>query len=87
MAKPANNIAINAISTTLSYMQTFTVNTQSLSNSTPISMWLWDAENKKETIPPPSETLPHEKPQFINFVRADTEAYRRENDKRAVKKP
>ena len=50
------------------------------------SMWLWDAENKKETTPPPSETLPHENPQFVSFVRADTDAYRRENDKRAVKK-
>ena len=51
-----------------------------------VSMWLWDAENKKEIIPPPSETLVHEAPQFVSFVKADTDAYRRLNDNRAVKK-
>jgi len=50
------------------------------------SMWLWDAENKKEDIPPPSESLKHESPQFISFIKADTDAYRRQNDNRAVKK-
>ena len=50
------------------------------------SMWLWDAENKNEVIPPPSETLDHESPQFINLVKADTDAYRRLFDNRAVKK-
>jgi predicted RNase H-like HicB family nuclease len=50
------------------------------------SMWLWDAENKKEQVPPPSETLPLEPPQFLSFVKADTDAFRRENDNRAVKK-
>jgi predicted RNase H-like HicB family nuclease len=51
-----------------------------------ISMWLWDAENNNEEIPPPSETLQHESPQFVSFVRADTEEYRRMHDSRAVKK-
>jgi len=50
------------------------------------SMWLWDAENKKEDIPTPSESLEHESPQFVNFIKADTDAYRRQNDNRAVKK-
>jgi len=50
------------------------------------SMWLWDAENKKETIPQPSETLDHKLPQFVNFVKADTETFRRQMDSRAVKK-
>ena len=51
------------------------------------SMWLWDAENKKEIIPPPSASLEYNPPQFINFVKADTDTYRRQNDNRAVKKP
>jgi len=51
-----------------------------------VSMWLWDAENKKEAIPQPSGTLAHESPQFVSFVKADTDAYRRQNDNRAVKK-
>ncbi|MCL2812420.1 MAG: type II toxin-antitoxin system HicB family antitoxin [Clostridia bacterium] len=50
------------------------------------SMWLWDAENKKETIPPPSDTLPHEAPQFVNFIKADTDAWRQAHDTKAVKK-
>jgi len=50
------------------------------------SMWLWDAENKKETIPEPSKSLDHESPQFVNFVKADTETFRRQMDSRAVKK-
>ena len=50
------------------------------------SMWLWDAENKKELIPPPSKTLTHEPPQILSLVKADTDAFRREHDNRAVKK-
>ena len=50
------------------------------------SMWLWDAENKKETIPPPSTELPHEKNQFVSFIVADTDAYRKQADNRSVKK-
>lgn len=51
-----------------------------------VSMWLWDAENKQEDIPavtpPPSVVAP----QFVSYVYADTDAYRRKNDNRAVKK-
>ena len=50
------------------------------------SMWLWDAENKQEAIPSPSKTLPHEPPQFVNFIRANTDAWRRAHDTKAVKK-
>ena len=50
------------------------------------SMWLWDAEGKQETIPPPSLKLEHKTPQFVNYVKADTDAYRKEHDNRAVKK-
>ncbi|MCL2356624.1 MAG: type II toxin-antitoxin system HicB family antitoxin [Defluviitaleaceae bacterium] len=50
------------------------------------AMWLWDAENNKEPIPEASATLPHEQPQFVSMVVADTDAYRRQMDKRAVKK-
>jgi len=51
-----------------------------------LSMWLWDAENKKELIPMASTTLRHEAPQFVSMVVADTDAYRRQIDNRAVKK-
>ncbi|GHU56891.1 HicB family protein [Clostridia bacterium] len=50
------------------------------------SMWLWDAENKKEIIPSASRTLNADAPQFVNFIVADTDAYRKEHDSRAVKK-
>ena len=36
-----------------------------------VSMWLWDAENHHE---------------FVNYVYADTNEYRRKNDSRAIKK-
>ena len=51
-----------------------------------VSMWLWDAENKKEDIPPPSERLVHDPSQFVNFVKADTDTFRRQMDSKAVKK-
>lgn len=51
-----------------------------------ISMWLSDAEDNQEVIPSPSETITVESPKFINFIVADTDIYRRENDNRAVKK-
>lgn len=51
-----------------------------------MAMWLCDAEDNQEIIPVPSEKLTADHPQFINFVVADTEEYRRENDNRAVKK-
>lgn len=56
-----------------------------------IEMWLWDAENHHETIPPASSqadmTKRCERPdQFVSMVAADTDEYRRQNDNRAVKK-
>ena len=51
-----------------------------------VSMWLWDAENKHEDIPAASLSLPHNPPQFTTLIKADTDAYRRQNDNRAVKK-
>ncbi|MFZ5595560.1 MAG: type II toxin-antitoxin system HicB family antitoxin [Bacillota bacterium] len=50
------------------------------------AMWLVDAEDNQEVIPSPSEKLNAGSNQFVNFIVADTEKYRRENDKRAVKK-
>ena len=51
-----------------------------------VGMWLCDAENKKEVVPSPSETLECEPSQFVSFVKADTDAYRKVNDNRAIKK-
>jgi predicted RNase H-like HicB family nuclease len=51
-----------------------------------VSMWLWAAENKHEAIPPATQLPSVEAPQFINYVYADTDAYRKKNDTRAVKK-
>ncbi|WP_028308676.1 type II toxin-antitoxin system HicB family antitoxin [Desulfitibacter alkalitolerans] len=51
-----------------------------------IAMWLCDAEDNKETIPAPAENLTVEHPQFVNFIVADTDEYRREYDDKAVKK-
>ena len=51
-----------------------------------VSTWLWDAENDKDAIPPASMTLPYEAPQFVSFVKVDTEIFRRRMDSRAVKK-
>ena len=56
-----------------------------------IEMWLWDAENKDEAIPPASSQktivkmceLPD---QLVSMVAADTDEYRRQNDIRSVKK-
>ncbi len=49
-------------------------------------MWLCDAEDSQESIPSPSEKLDTAKSQFVNFIVADTDKYRLENDNRAVKK-
>lgn len=50
------------------------------------AMWLCDAEDNQEIIPVPSKELNANHPQFVNFVVADTEEYRKENENRAVKK-
>lgn len=50
------------------------------------SMWLWDAESKSEPIPTATEAPLLESPQFINFIIADTDEYRKKYDNKAVKK-
>jgi len=50
------------------------------------SMWLWDIENKNEIIPAPSKSLFYNQPQFISYIKADTDAYKKAHDNRAVKK-
>ena len=42
--------------------------------------------SKNEAIPVASKTLQHESHQLVSMVVADTEAYRRQMDSRAVKK-
>lgn len=51
-----------------------------------VATWLWDSEEKKETIPPPTQPEQVEAPAFVNYVYADTDEYRRKYDTRAVKK-
>lgn len=51
-----------------------------------IEMWLWDAENNGEAIPPASENLEAGESQTITLIVADTDVYRREHDTRSVKK-
>ena len=51
-----------------------------------VSMWLWDAENRAETIPAPGALPSVDAPRFATYVYADTDEYRRKNDNRAVKK-
>ena len=50
------------------------------------STWLWDAENNNEKILVASKTLPHEDNEFVSMIIADTAAFRRQMDSRAVKK-
>ncbi len=51
-----------------------------------LESWLWDAENCKESIPAPSAPAQVTAPEFVNYVYADTDEFRRKNDARAVKK-
>lgn len=51
-----------------------------------VASWLWDAENCKEEIPVPSAPAQVTAPEFVNYVYADTDEFRRKNDSRAVKK-
>ena len=51
-----------------------------------IEMWLWDAENKAEVIPPASETLILAAGETLTLIAADTDEFRRTNDTRSVKK-
>ena len=53
-----------------------------------IEMWLWDAENKHETIPQASSLKKITKmckspDQVVSLVAADTDEYRRQNDTRS----
>jgi len=51
-----------------------------------VEMWLWDAENNKEPIPPASDSLAPAIDEIITLIAADTNEYRRANDTRSVKK-
>ena len=51
-----------------------------------ISMWLWNAENSHVPIPAATQPPRAEAPEFVNFVCADSDEYRRKHDSRAVKK-
>jgi len=51
-----------------------------------VEMWLWAAENRNESIPLASETLPTQDGETLTLILADTDEWRRENDKKAVKK-
>lgn len=51
-----------------------------------VSMWLWSAEDDKEDIPSPTQPPQVTVPEFVNYVYADTDEYRRKYDSRAVKK-
>jgi len=56
-----------------------------------LEMWLWDAENNSEPIPPASPLADitarfSAGGRFVSLIAADTEEYRRQNDTRAVKK-
>ena len=51
-----------------------------------IEMWLWDAENNSEAIPPRSGSLEAAEGQIITLIAADTDGWRRANDTRSIKK-
>ena len=51
-----------------------------------LAMMLCDMEDDKEQIPPPSVNLSCKAPETVALIKADTQAYRRANDSRAVKK-
>lgn len=51
-----------------------------------LETWLAGAEDHKDPIPVPSAHPETSSPEFINFIRADTTAWRKKFDSRAVKK-
>ena len=51
-----------------------------------VAMWLWVTEDHNEKIPAPTQPPTVAAPEFVNYVYADTDEYRRKNDTRAVKK-
>jgi len=51
-----------------------------------VEMWLWDAENKHESIPTASDSLNPDDGEIFVLIAADTDEYRKANDTRAIKK-
>ena len=51
-----------------------------------MAMWLWAAENDRDSITAPVQLPQVVAPEFVNYVCADTDEYRRKHDARAVKK-
>ncbi len=51
-----------------------------------LEMWLAGAEDHKELIPAPADRPDVQPPAFINLILANTDAWRKKNDSRAVKK-
>jgi len=51
-----------------------------------IEMWLWDAENNNEPIPPSSNFIICEEDEIFTLIAADTDEYRKSNDNRSIKK-
>ena len=51
-----------------------------------VEMWLWDAENKGEPIPAPSDSLDVKEGETFTLIAADTDEYRQANDTKAIKK-
>ncbi|MDR1688025.1 MAG: type II toxin-antitoxin system HicB family antitoxin [Clostridiales bacterium] len=51
-----------------------------------VEMWLWDAENSAEKIPPASEMLTPNSGETLTLIAADTNEYRKAHDTRSIKK-
>ena len=51
-----------------------------------VEMWLWNAENESKDIPEASTNIKPGENEAITLIAADTDAYRKANDTRAVKK-
>lgn len=51
-----------------------------------LEAWLADSEDHKESVPASNPPPQVEAPEFVNFVMADTTAWRKKYDSRAVKK-
>ena len=51
-----------------------------------VEMWLWDAENNNDKIPPASVSLDTDPGETLTLIAANTDEYRQANDTRAIKK-
>jgi hypothetical protein len=51
-----------------------------------LETWLWATENDGGDIPAPSQHVEVGKDQFLSFVKADTDSFRRKLDSRAIRK-